>query len=430
MNRFVRYQRLKWLNLILFGLMYNTVYIGRFNLNYVLEQVSVEFNILPYQETLLYSSVFIAYAAGSLINGRLADLYNPRRMILIGSGMSILANICVAFSISWQIILVLWIINGYFQSMIWVSGINLLANWYPSDERGKSCGIANFFSGLSHVTAYLLPAAIAMIYPAVGWRANFFMPMLVMAVFLLIFYLFSKEKPETVGLEPYLEVNKPVAEKELFLKYEIRNTKRNPWVYYLKRRKFLWWCGVALLSSLCRYGLLVWIPLYYSKTYKGQLLDSNFSNLTLPLGMAAGTLILTWLTGRRFNKNKGIMVIVSAVLCGTLVVTFPTMMTPEVVMIGIFLTGFFLYGINGILWIYAMDEGGRIYSGTVAGMLNCCAYIGAALETFIFPGLLQATGTMISIFIAMELICIAMMVCGLLIVEKDTSIEVEPAIEE
>jgi sugar phosphate permease len=102
------------------------------------------------------------------------------------------------------------------------------------------------------------------------------------------------------------------------------------------------------------------------------------------------------------------------------------MVYTKVVLIGIFCTGFFLYGINGILWIYAMDEGGRLYSGTASGILNCFAYIGAAAESFLFPIIVETAGEMISIFVVMEILCIGMVVCGIVVSEKDTRMEKEP----
>lgn len=419
------FQYYKWLNLIGFALFYNTVYIGRFNLNSVLNQVSEELNILPYQETMLYSSVFIAYAAGSLFNGRIVDRYSSKVMILLGAGVSIAANVLVAGSGRWQVILILSLINGYFQSMIWISGISMLVKWWSSEERGLVGGIANFFSGLSHVTAYLIPAVIAVLFPQFGWRINFILPMGVMALFLGIFCWVTKDRPEDQGFEPYEDSNKSFVETETYLYREIYIKRGNPWKYFFTRKKFLWWCGLAMLSSLCRYGLLKWIPLYYAEKEGGNLLSQNFSNLILPLGMAFGTLTLTWISGKRFNNNKGLMITISAALCGTLIIIFPTMISTKVVLIGIFCTGFFLYGINGIFWIYAMDEGGRLYSGTAAGILNCFAYIGAAAEAFLFPVIVEATGGMISIFIVMEIFCIAMVICGIVVSEKDTTIEEE-----
>ena len=254
----------KWMNLMGFALFYNTVYIGRFNLNSVLNQVSEELNILHYQETMLYSSVFIAYAAGSLINGRIVDRHSGKTMILIGSGVSIMANVLVALSSRWEVILLLSLINGYFQSMIWISGISMLVKWWSSGERGLSGGIANFFSGLSHVTAYLLPALIVFLFPQFGWRIEFIIPMGAMVLFLGIFHLMAQDRPENLGLKPYEDGGWTI-ETEAYLRCEILEKGKNPWRYFFGRKKFLWWCGLALLSSLCRYGLLKWIPLYFAE---------------------------------------------------------------------------------------------------------------------------------------------------------------------
>ena len=47
-----------------------------------------------------------------------------------------------------------------------------------------------------------------------------------------------------------------------------------------------------------------------------------------------------------------------AALCGMLVVIFPMVQEEAAILTGIFFTGFALYGINGILWLYALDQGG------------------------------------------------------------------------
>jgi sugar phosphate permease len=70
---------------------------------------------------MLYSSVFFAYAAGSLINGRMWINTAGKTMMMLGAGVSILANMLVAAMSRWEIILAQSLINGYFQSMIWTA---------------------------------------------------------------------------------------------------------------------------------------------------------------------------------------------------------------------------------------------------------------------------------------------------------------------
>lgn len=51
-----------------------------------------------------------------------------------------------------------------------------------------------------------------------------------------------------------------------------------------------------------------------------------------------------------------------------LVVIFPMVQEEAAILTGIFFTGFALYGINGILWLYALDQGGKGVCG------QCCRH--------------------------------------------------------
>lgn len=422
-----QFNKYKNLNLIGFSLLYNMIYIGRFNLNNLIAQNDGFLGILPYQQQLLSSSVFFAYAIGSIINGVLADKYNPKGMVILGTGVSILMNVLVPFTDNWQIILVIWFVNGYFQSMIWVSGISLLAQWWKSSDRGFGCGVANFFSGLSHVSAYGAPMLILLVFPEIGWREKFIYPMGFMLFFLIVFYLLTRSKPEKVGMTPYIEDNPLVAQREAEIENLNQSSESNQFKKFMIGKGIGFWCAIAFLSSLCRYGLLKWIPIYYEAKEAQVILNPVFSNLILPLGMAIGTLAITWIAGKKFNENKGLMVIVAAALCGGVITVFPAIDDVEVILMGIFFTGFFLYGINGILWIYAMDMGGRLRAGTIAGMLNGFAYLGATLEAYVFPLIIETVGNVISVFVTMEILFIAIVACGIAVSNKNTVVEPEAA---
>lgn len=423
-----QFNKYKVMNLIGFSLLYNVIYIGKFNLNNLIAENEGFLGILPYQQQLLSSSVFFAYAIGSVINGVLADKYNPKQMVILGTSVSILMNALVPFTDNWRFILVIWFVNGYFQSMLWVSGISLLAKWWRSGERGFGCGVANFFSGLSPVTVYGAPMLILLIFPEIGWREKFIYPMVFVLFFLIVFYLLTRSKPEKMGFMPYTEDNPLVAQREADMEYLDHMAEGRPFKKYMGSKGIVFWCAIAFLSSLCRYGLLKWIPIYYESKESQVILNPVFSNLILPLGMAIGTLVITWIAGKRFNDNKGLMVIVAAALCGGIITIFPAINDVEIILMGIFFTGFFLYGINGILWIYAMDMGGRFRAGTIAGILNGFAYLGATLEAYVFPLVIKIAGNMISVFVTMEVLFIVIVVCGIAVSNKNTVIE--PEVEE
>ncbi|MCI9597504.1 MAG: MFS transporter [Firmicutes bacterium] len=414
-----KFQKYKWISLMAFAMMYNLVYLGRFNVNHMMDQMAQELAFTAHQQDLISISVFIAYAAGSFINGYLADRFGAKSALVIGGGASSFLNMFISLQTQWQPILCLWLANGYFQSMIWVGGISLLANWWKEGERGKGVGIANFFSGMSHTTAYVLPSIIALLWPALDWRMNFVIPMALLLLFVCVLQLLAVERPEDKGLLPY-QMKKPHhVEREAELK-QIADSGKMPWKHILTQKKFLWWCAVAMLSSTCRYGLLNWIPLYYAEQNESAILSETFSNLTLPVGMAFGTLIITWGAGTKLLDNKGLIVTGMAALCGALVIIFPMITDSQTVLVGIFFTGFALYGINGILWLHAIDQGCRVFAGTAAGILNSFAYLGACAEGVLFPAAMRFFQDFMTVFVVMELLCVCMVICGMVISKKNT----------
>lgn len=125
-------------------------------------------------------------------------------MICGGLG-TILMNGLISLENQWGLLLGTWIVNGLFQSMIWVGGISMLSHWWAEGYRGKGVGIANFFSGISHVTAYLLPILIVSLWPDIGWRTGMVIPMGILLIFVIVFAFVAVEKPQdkkTAGLTP------------------------------------------------------------------------------------------------------------------------------------------------------------------------------------------------------------------------------------
>ena len=58
----------------------------------------------------------------------------------------------------------------------------------------------------------------------------------------------------------------------------------------------------------------------------------------------------------------------------------------------LFISGFCIYAINGIVFTYATDIGGRVFSGTCSGVLNFAAYLGAAVQSVVYGFILNNGG--------------------------------------
>lgn len=418
------FNRHKWASLISFALMYNFVYLGRFNVNNMMSYIADDFSLSAQQQEIIGMSVFVCYALGSFINGYLADHFGAKKIIIIGGLMTCIFNICIALGDDWTSVLLAQGLNGYFQSMIWVGGVSLLAKWWKEGERGKGIGIANFFSGMSHTTAYLLPIVLMTLFHMSDWRSMFIAPIGVLFAFVIIFGLAAKESPESIGAEPYEIENERHKQREQELN-ELAKENKAPFLFLFRQKNFWWWCTVAMLSSICRYGLLNWIPLYYNNENGTSIISESFSSLTLPIGMAFGTLAITWFAGTKMFNNKGVIITAMAAICATLIIAFPMIGNAQSVLVGIFFAGFTLYGINGILWLHAIDQGCRPFAGSVAGIFNGFAYLGACIEGYLFPMVIKLFDSSLTVFVVMELLCIFMVICGMKISKKNTIVEPE-----
>jgi sugar phosphate permease len=404
------YTALKWINLTAFSLMYVLMYIGRYSFNAYLPDIASEIGFSADIEEMLSSSVFFAYAAGCLVNGYLADMYRPKLLIIFGAAGSVFANIAIHFTALWQLMLIFSLFNGFMQSMVWVSGIAIIVKWWRGEERGAAVGIANLSSSFSYILMLSIPDIMADSFGG--------FPVIALLIAAAVFYAVSCEKPSDAGLPEYEE---PAGVKALEerLAAEVPRGLFAALGYFLKDRLIRYWCAVSILSSLCRYGVLTWLPLYYSSGDSVVILGSFESNAWLSFGMAFGTLVIAFIAGKYFNDNLGIAVTVCAAVCAAAALIFPALGVQETAMTGMFFTGFFLFGINGLLWLYAMRSGTRLYAATVTGILNCFAYAGAAFERRFFSSVLDIAGDWVSVFVSIDVICIGMVIIGCLICNRN-----------
>src|SRR5690606_10269471 len=124
-------------------------YTGRHNFGWAAKGMAADLGINYSFVGWISFSMLAGYALGQLINGNLADRFNPRIMVPLGALLSVSCNFAISFAGSPAVILVLWAVNGYFQSMAWAPGSRLITNWWGEEERGKAFGFYTMAAGSS-----------------------------------------------------------------------------------------------------------------------------------------------------------------------------------------------------------------------------------------------------------------------------------------
>ncbi|GAH56156.1 unnamed protein product, partial [marine sediment metagenome] len=135
---------------------YMAFYLGRVNIGIAKPFMMAEFGIDPGTFGTIGTALFIMYAIGQFVNGQLGDKFGAKRVVAIGLIVSASLNLLMGFSFGiLGILVLLWGLNGYFQSMGWAPSVKVVANWYPPDQRGKRSGLL--------ATSYLAGGAVSWI---------------------------------------------------------------------------------------------------------------------------------------------------------------------------------------------------------------------------------------------------------------------------
>ena len=382
----------------MFSVLYCFLYCSRLNISsatpYLIEAGWTNTTI-----GILTGTLFWTYGIGQLVNGRLSELVGPSKFIIAAVVLSAAANFLVAAQNvdSVMALALIWGANGFFQSMGWTPGLAVLTKWWPGKTRGFATGFLNAFSGFGQVAASCAVLAAYEWAPQLGWKAGFIIPPCFSLSVLTVYLLCVKTSPAKAGLPDYREEDAGKSEEEQQMQ-QILESKGilYPYKYIASNRTFLIWAVIAFCTGLARYGLSTWIPLYFNQQGLSAV-ASVASAMILPIGMGIGTLVVPWLTDRFCPKERLPAAIVSAVIgAATTMAIFlldatslPQLILTEVLL---FIAGFCIYAINGIVFTYAADIGGRVFSGTCSGVLNFAAYLGAAVQSLVYGFVLDNGG--------------------------------------
>ena len=125
--------------------------------------------------------------------------------------------------------------------------------------------------------------------------------------------------------------------------------------------------------------------------------------------MGIGTFIIPTLTDKFCPNNRLLASVVSGLGAAACVIGF-MLLKPEgfqliAMMVLLFFAGFFIYAINGVVWTFAADVGGRVFSSTAAGILDFAAYMGAAIQATVF-GFILGDGNWKILFVSVASFCL------------------------
>ncbi len=395
------FRKAQWRMLFTVMFCYLFFYTGRQNFGWAIQGIEFEFNVTKQYIGWAGAAMLWAYGIGQFINGNLADKYGARRMMVLGGLLSVVMNWATSFATTYWMIVVFWALNGFSQSLGWAPGSRLVSNWWGGKERGKAFGFYVFAAGCSSVLIYLLSIVMLDMYE-LDWRWLFRLPVLLLLIGCLFFYYMARDKPEDLG---FSNLENEATSLDI-KKEERRESSIERYKKVLKNKKFILACMSIGFQNMARYGLLVWVPLYYLGTNIKE--SSNlWIALALPIGMALGTIFFGQLSDRVFKSNRSKPIALSLGLAG-LVILLVYIVPKENILGGLllmFLSGFLVYGPQSCYWPLSPDLLGVKRSGTGVGVMNTFAYGFAGIGEPFIGYMSDVTGQENTVFIVTSVMC-------------------------
>jgi len=395
-DEYTKFKKNGWRLLLLYSLFYATFYCIRLNLSNASSAMIAGLGLSKSDIGVLTATLFWTYAAGMLIGGRASEIFGSGRFIAISTFASVIANILFGLVESFPLMIVIWGINGFFQSLNWPAGCTIMSSWWPGKTRGFAIGFASALAGFGQALTMVVVALSFKLFPSLGYKSAFFFPAVLPVVFFFIFLLFTKESPEKIGLKEYKEEDPEIAAREAEMK-ELMKTHGNlfPYKMLFTNLPFMNVVVMHIFGGIARYGLLTWVPLYFIERYEVNIMESLFVSLALPIGMGIGGLIIPTITDKMKNRLKIMPFIsISAAACiiGFIFLDPRTTLGLVTIEVLLFMAGFLIFAIVGILNTLACDYGGRTFSATANGIYGFSGYLGAGLQSIIYGAIVNNVG--------------------------------------
>jgi len=329
-----------------------------------------------------------AYLAGYMI-GQFSSAYfgrrlGPKRLLLIGTGISIFCNVVFGLSETFWIILVFMAVNGMAQGTGWPGCIGSLGFWFKREQRGSILGVWSTCYQLGPVAA---KAFAAWMLTAAGYQWSFFGAALVLSAIWVLVLVLHPNTPEDVGLESVRDEEDQAED-------------------YGDRKRGLGWTRQVVISILLmgsiyfcikflRYTLFSWAPYFLGMNFDLKGDEAGYLSTVFEAAGFAGVLFAGFASDRLFKGRRASIALIMLTFMALAFLLMATLGGRILLFftISMGLTGFMLYGPDSLLsGVGAIDVGSKRGALTAAGIINGMGSVGPIFQEQLVAWMYESSG--------------------------------------
>jgi MFS transporter, OPA family, glycerol-3-phosphate transporter len=385
------FRRLAWRMLLAAMFCYLFFYTGRQAFGFAIPGIQAEFGWTKTTVGTISGIALWSYAIGQMVNGNLADKFGGRRLMALGAILSTTCCIVASFMHSFLGMALALGANGFVQAMGWSAGGRVISNWWSHHERGKSFGFYTLAAGSSSVLVYVTSTLTINAFGKEEWQWLFRLPVLLMLLGGIVFYLLARDTPRDAGITPPRSFTHDKDDVAYDAAPGTTSYQRYRTVLGIPR---IWLTGVSIgFQNAARYGLLVWVPVYFLGDKWKATDNAIWITVALPVGMAVGALVNGQLSDRLFGSRRDRPIMLFTLL-GALSSLLMWVLQPGIGLgiVLLFCCGFFVYGPQSSFWALCPDLAGKAMAGTATGVVNFFAYLFAGAAEPIIGHIMESHG--------------------------------------
>lgn len=360
---------------------YVCIYAARLNLNMASPGMIAGGILTEVEYGFIGSAFFVTFACGRLLNGIIGDRQAPWVMIALGLLLTGVSNILVGILPPYLVILVLWCINAYAQSMLWSSLLRCMTGLYGKETADKKVPILVSSVSVGNIVGIIL---CSWMVDAFGIRAAFVAPGVLTVVLGLAAAYVLSTVPEG-----------PKPEKQRF-----------PLTEFFRDKKIRGIFLPALFHGVIKDNIGNWMALYFITRYAINLESSALFVLLIPAVGMVGRLVYPVcykLSHQRENLISVLCFIACAILAGVLC------LNPGVPMVAALCLSLIYALVSMIntstLSMFPLRFADKNMVSSVSGVADFFTYLGAGIGSAVF-GFMNKGGNFIPMFASWSVLCI------------------------
>lgn len=358
-------------------LSYFTSYLARLNYSACLIEIQDALKISKTQAGLPVTGCFLSYGAGQLICGYLGDKIAPHKVIFTGLLGTAACNLLVVIFPDITIITLLWVANGFFQSMLWPPLVRIMAELLDEAWYRRCSVLVSFAASFGTITIYVSAPVCLSLW---SWKAMFLLPAAAGGA-VAFYWIYSIRK----WAGRFTADKKPEPKWGKEIKGSLAQT-----FYRMPLLRILF---VIALHGALKEGITTWMPAYMADSFGMSTSMSILTAAVLPVFSIVSTLLSSLLFYRiRDELRMTIILFLVSLISGLTMFFVNGKYPPGCVVLMMLITGC-MFGVNLML----ISRLPRYFAGmgmvsTISGVLNAATYMGSSFSAYGFGKIAESRG--------------------------------------